>query len=186
MELDAKGQRAVRVLIGLLTSNFGRGVSGMARCWTGRIAVTEHIPGLSAYESRTHARGRRKGDADPGVTSGWAARLHQGRDGGDRLVASWMVSERRGCMPLGEWSGQAARCASRDRFNGLSAFLADLRSAPPSAAIHADRLATYGGMAPAEASKHEVGCRAWIGEHQLDSAPACSPGCGIINTTLLK
>jgi hypothetical protein len=36
----------------------------------GRIAVTEHIPGLSADESRTRARGRRKGHADPGVASG--------------------------------------------------------------------------------------------------------------------
>ena len=32
---------------------------------------------------------------------------------------------------FGEWSGQAARCASRDGCNGLAAFLADLRSAPP-------------------------------------------------------
>jgi hypothetical protein len=37
--------------------------------------------------------------------------------------------------PLGGWSGQAERCASRDWFIGLAAFLADLRSAPPSAAI---------------------------------------------------
>ena len=63
--------------------------------------------------------------------------------------------------------------------------LADLWSAPPSAAIHADRLATYGGMAPAEAFNQEVGCCAWLGEHQLDSAPACSPGSGI-GATLVR
>jgi hypothetical protein len=80
-EWDASGQRVVRALIALLTSNFGGGVSGMARFWAGRIAVTEHIPGLSAYESHTHARGRRKGPADPGVASGWAARLEHGNEG---------------------------------------------------------------------------------------------------------
>ena len=31
LEWDAEGQRAVRALIALLTSNFGRGASGMAR-----------------------------------------------------------------------------------------------------------------------------------------------------------
>ena len=45
LEWDAKGQRTVRALNGLLTSSLGRGVSGMARFWAGRIAVTEHIPG---------------------------------------------------------------------------------------------------------------------------------------------
>ena len=54
----------------------------MARCWVGRIAVSEHIPGLLAYESRIRARGRRKDHGGPGVASGWAARLDQGRDRG--------------------------------------------------------------------------------------------------------
>jgi hypothetical protein len=33
VEWDAKDQRAVRALIALLSRNFGRGVSGMARFW---------------------------------------------------------------------------------------------------------------------------------------------------------
>jgi hypothetical protein len=48
LEWDAKAQLAVRAQIALLTSNFGRGTSGMARCWAGRIAVTQHITGPSA------------------------------------------------------------------------------------------------------------------------------------------
>ena len=66
LEWDAKGQRAVRALIALLTSNVGCGVSGMARFWAGRVAVTEHITDPSAGECRIRARGRRKGHADPG------------------------------------------------------------------------------------------------------------------------
>jgi hypothetical protein len=37
--------------------------------------------------------------------------------------------------PSGEWCGRAERCASRDCLSGAAAFLADLRSAPPAAAI---------------------------------------------------
>src|SRR5918994_3897498 len=53
VEWDAKGPRAARALIALLGSSFGRGVSGMARFWAGRIAVTQHINGPSAHERRT-------------------------------------------------------------------------------------------------------------------------------------
>ena len=53
----------------------------MARCWAGRTAVTEHIPGLSAYESPIHARGRRNGPAYQGVGA-WMAKLDANLDGG--------------------------------------------------------------------------------------------------------
>src|ERR671911_506600 len=70
VEWDAKGQRAVRAPIAVLSRNFGRGVSGTARFWAGCIAVTQHITGHSAHESRTRARGGRKGHGDPAVASG--------------------------------------------------------------------------------------------------------------------
>jgi hypothetical protein len=81
-EWDAKGQLATSLLIAELTSTVGCGVSGMARCWAGRIAVTEHITGPSTCECRPRARGRQKGHADPGVTSAWAARLIKAVAGG--------------------------------------------------------------------------------------------------------
>jgi hypothetical protein len=46
VEWDAKDPRAVRALIALLSSSFGRGVSAVGSILGGRIAVTEHIPGL--------------------------------------------------------------------------------------------------------------------------------------------
>jgi len=70
VEWDAKGQRAVRALIAVVSRNFGRGVSGTARFWAGCIAVSQHITGPSAYESRTRARGGRKGHGDRAVASG--------------------------------------------------------------------------------------------------------------------
>jgi hypothetical protein len=112
VEWDGKGQRAVRALIALLTSTFGRGVCGLAQI--GLVAaVTEHIPGLSAHESYPRAR-QAEGSCRPGRASGgplgWIMTVT-----GDRLVASWTVSSVRGLYdPLGGWSGQAARCASRD------------------------------------------------------------------------
>jgi hypothetical protein len=119
VEWDAKGPHAARALIALLSSSFGRGVSSIARFWTGRIAVTEHIPGLSADESLTHARGRQKGHTDPGVASGWAARLDHGGDRGSPgrfmhgLGASGAV-----CLPQG---------------NGAAAPSSALRAIDPSA-----------------------------------------------------
>jgi hypothetical protein len=107
VEWDAKGPRAARALIALLSSSLGLGVSGLARCWAGRIAVTEHIPGLSALSPvpTFAARGR----VMPtrawllGGPLGWIMPLT-----GDRLVASWTVSERpRQYAPSGEWSGRA-------------------------------------------------------------------------------
>jgi hypothetical protein len=90
VEWDAKGQRAVRALIALVSSNFGHGVSGMAQVGAGRIAVTEHITGPSVPESYPLSR-RRKGHADPGVASdrslGWIKAVTRGR-----LVASWTVA----------------------------------------------------------------------------------------------
>ena len=110
LESDAKGQHAVRALIALLTSSFGREASATARCWAGRIAVTQHITGSSARESRIRARGRRKGHADLGVASGrplgWVKAVT-----GDRLVASWTVAREFGASgavcPSGEWCGRA-------------------------------------------------------------------------------
>ena len=75
----------------------------MARFWAGRIAVTEHIPGLLAYEPRTRARGRQKGGHVP--TRAWLLGGPLGRImavTGDRLVASRTVWERPGLYgPLG-------------------------------------------------------------------------------------
>jgi hypothetical protein len=80
--------RAVRALIVLLSRAFGRGVSGMARVWAGRIAVTEHIPASRLMSPVPMLAAGGRGDADSGVASGCAARLDHG-SGGDRLVASW-------------------------------------------------------------------------------------------------
>jgi hypothetical protein len=74
---DAKGQRAVRAPIALLTSTLGHRVSGMARFWAGRMAVTEHITDPLAGECRIRARDRRKGHVDPGE-------LLMARSGGSR------------------------------------------------------------------------------------------------------
>jgi hypothetical protein len=101
VEWDAKGQRAVRAPIALLTSTFGHRVSGMARFWAGRMAVTEHITDPSAGECRIRARGRRKGHVDPGGLL-VARSVDQDRD---RWIA-WSLhgrspvgSERPGCTP---------------------------------------------------------------------------------------
>jgi hypothetical protein len=89
--------RRVSALIALLSSNSGRGVSGRARFWSGRMAVTEYITGPSAQKCRPRVRGRQKGHADPGVASGWAVRLDHGYDRGspgrfmDALGASGAV-----------------------------------------------------------------------------------------------
>ena len=87
----------------------------MARFWAVRIAVTEHIPGLSTDESRTHARGRRKGHADSGVASGvrlgWIMAVE-----GDRLVASWTGL---GASGAGAPSRGVEREAERTRFARL-------------------------------------------------------------------
>jgi hypothetical protein len=116
--MGCEGSRAVRALTALLSSNVGRGVSGMARFWAGRIAVTEHIPGPSTHERRSPRSRQVEGHADPGVASGWAAGLDHGRDRGSpgRFMDGrpWVRSVR-GCIPpAGEWSGRAARNASRD------------------------------------------------------------------------
>jgi hypothetical protein len=101
VEWDAKGQRAVRALIALVSSNFGHGVSGMAQVGAGRIAVTEHITDPSAGECRIRARGRRKGHVDPGGLL-MGRSVDQDRD---RWIA-WSLhgrspvgSERPGCTP---------------------------------------------------------------------------------------
>ena len=101
LEWDAKGQRAARAPIALLTSNVGCGVSGTARFWAGRMAVTEHITDPSAGECRIRARGRRKGHADPGGLL-MGRSVDQDRD---RWIA-WSLhgrspvgSERPGCTP---------------------------------------------------------------------------------------
>jgi hypothetical protein len=67
----------------------------MARFWAGRIAVTEHIPGLSAYEAPYHARGRRRVMPSLVWRLGGPLGLIMAM-AGDRLVASWTVSERAG------------------------------------------------------------------------------------------
>ena len=112
---DAKGRRAVRALIALLSRAFGRGVSGMARLWAGRIAGTEHIPGLSTDESRTHARGRRKGRCRLG-RGFWVCGSVEHGGGGDRLVASWTGL---GASGAGAPSRGVKREAERTRFARL-------------------------------------------------------------------
>jgi hypothetical protein len=96
------GMRRVSAPIALLSSNVGRGGSAMARCWAGRIVVTQHITGprLMRVASAFAVGGR----VIP--TRAW---LLVGPLGwtkgvtGDRLVASWTVargSERPGPFAL--------------------------------------------------------------------------------------
>ena len=97
--------RAVRARIALLSSNFGRGVSGTARCWAGRIAVTQHITGPSA--SRQTEGSFRAGRGF------WCPLDRIKAATGGRLVASWTVARGfgasgAGCFPRG--SGAAAPC----------------------------------------------------------------------------
>jgi hypothetical protein len=96
LEWDAKGRRAVRALMALLSSDFRRGVSGMAGFCVGRIAVTEHISGPAAHESRTRAGGRREGHPDPGVASG------------GRRIASWTVVLPSHLRRGHRWAGRAS------------------------------------------------------------------------------
>jgi hypothetical protein len=60
------------------------------------------------------------------------------------LSSKWSACK--GMPPSGEWSGRAGWCASRDRCIGASAFLADLRSAPPTAAISSLPVSTRVGI----------------------------------------
>jgi hypothetical protein len=73
----------------------------MARTWAGRIAVTEHIPDLSAYEL-PDPRSRQEGHADPGRgfwvgLLGWLMAVDKG--------IAWSLHGRSrsvpGSMPLG-------------------------------------------------------------------------------------
>jgi hypothetical protein len=86
----SEGQRTIRALIALLSSAFGHGVSDMARIWAGRMAETEHIPGLSAHESRTTLAAGGRVLCRPGPGFWWAVRLDHG---GDRGVA-WSLPGR--------------------------------------------------------------------------------------------
>ena len=93
-----------------------RGLSGYGSMRAGRIAVTQHIPGLSACESRTHACGRRKGHADPGVASGWATRWSKavtGESPGRFMDGHPWVRSVRGCMAP---SGRVVRPGRAVRF----------------------------------------------------------------------
>ena len=95
----------MRARIALLSSNFGRGVSGTARCWAGRIAVTQHITGPSA--SRQTEGSFRAGRGF------WCPLDRIKAATGGRLVASWTVARGfgasgAGCFPRG--SGAAAPC----------------------------------------------------------------------------
>jgi hypothetical protein len=89
-------------LIALLSSDFVVDCPDMARCWTGRIAVTQHIPGPSAHERRTPRTQQAEGSCRPGRGFWSAARLDQGRDSGspgrfmDGRPWVWSV---RGCRP---------------------------------------------------------------------------------------
>jgi hypothetical protein len=111
------------------------------------MAVTEHITGSLGFESRTHVRGTRKGHADPawllGGPLGWIMALT-----GDRLVASRTVSERpRQYAVLGGVERPCRVVRFARLMIGLSAFSADLWSAPPAAAVSADVVASQGGVA---------------------------------------
>ena len=113
----------------------------MARFWAGRIAVTEHIPGLSAYRWSLYLSTLTVGEEGSyrprGVVLGvGAARLDHGGGAGVGLIASCTVSERPAVYAcLGRWRGK--RRVVRVRAIDTSARpgpWAELRSAPPSAA----------------------------------------------------
>jgi hypothetical protein len=101
VEWDAKGSARRQSANSSADQHLGHRVSGMARFWAGRMAVTEHITDPSAGECRIRARGRRKGHADP-RDFWWPARVDQDRY---RWIA-WSLhgrspvgSERPGCTP---------------------------------------------------------------------------------------
>ena len=90
--------RRVRALIALLSSNFGRGASGVARIWASRIAVTQHITdrrphevsvGVCVWVVPALAAGR--GSCRPRRGFWWAARWIKAVTE-DRLVASRTVA----------------------------------------------------------------------------------------------
>jgi hypothetical protein len=166
LEWDAKGPRAVRALIALLSSNVGCEVSGMARFWAGRIAVTEHIPGLSAHECRLRARGRREGhqrrvrvlggpfrSAPPPAaisTLTWLPRRVVGRDRGrTHEEPAGHPPTARGSRPPGASAGLAAQ-PSRAALATAAATATPGPAAgsgrPPSAARRSDDVAGLPGV----------------------------------------
>jgi hypothetical protein len=110
--------------------------------WTdGASNVSSLDPtGAVQVDAEHPARNRKVVGSNPTSGSISAGKVHQARraylggSGGGNL-STWTDAHRHCNVPSGKWSCRAVWCASRDCFNGPSAFLADLRSAPPAAAI---------------------------------------------------